>query len=106
MTSTDDRRGYDDDVPVPPLPPRNGDRPDDNGPVTDDDGAPDGDRQTAVEERFAYARIDFDELFADEDEGGDWLVEPLIPRGRSVALYAPGKTGKSILVLEVAAALA
>lgn len=36
----------------------------------------------------------------------DWLVEPLIPAGRHVVLYAPAKMGKSLLALEVAAAAA
>ena len=34
------------------------------------------------------------------------LVEPLLPSGRLIALYAQGKAGKSLLALEVAAALA
>jgi hypothetical protein len=41
-----------------------------------------------------------------EHEGEDWLVEPLIPRGRQVALWAIHKTGKSLITLEVAAAVA
>lgn len=41
-----------------------------------------------------------------EHEGEDWLVEPLIPRGRQVALWALHKTGKSLITLEVAAAVA
>lgn len=41
-----------------------------------------------------------------EHEGEDWLVEPLVPRGRQVALWAIHKTGKSLVTLEVAAAVA
>jgi KaiC/GvpD/RAD55 family RecA-like ATPase len=36
----------------------------------------------------------------------DWLVEPVIPRGRQVVLWAIHKTGKSLLALELAAAAA
>jgi KaiC/GvpD/RAD55 family RecA-like ATPase len=36
----------------------------------------------------------------------DWLVEPLIAAGQSVSIYSPAKTGKSLLTLELAAALA
>ena len=39
-------------------------------------------------------------------EATDWLLEPLIARGRGHALYAPAKTGKSLITLEAAAALA
>lgn len=36
----------------------------------------------------------------------EWLVEPFLPKGRGVVLYSDSKAGKSILMLEVAAALA
>lgn len=36
----------------------------------------------------------------------EWLVHPLIPKGRSVSISAPGGTGKSLLALHVAAAIA
>lgn len=39
-------------------------------------------------------------------EQSDWLAEPLIPAGRSVALYAPAKAGKSMVVLALVTALA
>jgi len=32
----------------------------------------------------------------------DWLIDPVIPRGRSIALYAPAGEGKSELVLALA----
>ena len=44
--------------------------------------------------------------FWKREKSEDWLVEPLLPAGRLVALYAEGKAGKSLLALEVAAALA
>lgn len=40
--------------------------------------------------------------FADEQ----WLIEPVIPKGRQTAIYAPGKLGKSLVALDIAAAAA
>jgi hypothetical protein len=34
-----------------------------------------------------------------------WLCEPILPAGRLVAIYAQGKAGKSLLTLEMAAAI-
>ena len=36
----------------------------------------------------------------------DWLIEPIIPRNQLVVIFAPGGTGKSLLALYIAAALA
>ena len=36
----------------------------------------------------------------------EWLVEPVVPKGRQVALYSPPKEGKSLAALEWAAAKA
>lgn len=52
------------------------------------------------------SRVDWDELWANDPLETDWLLEPLVARGRSHALYAPPKAGKSLLILEAAAALA
>jgi hypothetical protein len=41
-------------------------------------------------------------IFADEQ----WLIEPVIPKRRQTSLYAVGKTGKSLLALEIACAAA
>jgi Bifunctional DNA primase/polymerase, N-terminal/AAA domain len=49
--------------------------------------------------------INWHELWADESEE-EWFVEPLISARRMVALYSPPKAGKSLLMLEIAAALA
>jgi hypothetical protein len=54
----------------------------------------------------ASARIDWPTLWARERIESDWLVEPLLARGRSHAIYSPAKTGKSLLMLEMAAARA
>jgi KaiC/GvpD/RAD55 family RecA-like ATPase len=35
-----------------------------------------------------------------------WIADPILPEGRLVALYAAGKTGKSLLTLEIALAKA
>lgn len=42
----------------------------------------------------------------DAPEPDAWLAEPLLPRGRLTVLYSPAKVGKSLLALDVAAALA
>ncbi|MGI8333447.1 AAA family ATPase [Actinomadura scrupuli] len=53
-----------------------------------------------------YQPLDWKEVFAANPEGADWLIEPFIERGRSVAIYSPPKAGKSLLTLEFAAAVA
>jgi hypothetical protein len=45
-------------------------------------------------------------LAADIEALDDWLVEPLIPAHRSTAIVAEGGVGKSLIMLEIAAALA
>ena len=49
--------------------------------------------------------IDWHALWADETEE-DWIVEPLLPARRLIALYSAPKVGKSLLMLEIAAAIA
>ena len=55
---------------------------------------------------YTAALVDWTGFFARDFNARDWLVEPLLVRGRSHALIAGAKTGKSLLMLEVAAALA
>ena len=51
--------------------------------------------------------VNWEGLFAGEDQAtGEWLVEPVIPSGRQVALYGDAKAGKSLLALDLAAGLA
>ncbi|MGN6597690.1 MAG: AAA family ATPase, partial [Actinomycetes bacterium] len=50
--------------------------------------------------------LDWREVWDTSSDDVDWLVEPFLERGRAVALFSPAKTGKSLLALEVAAALA
>lgn len=49
--------------------------------------------------------LDWAALWADESEE-EWIVEPILPARRLVALYSPPKVGKSLLMLELAASVA
>jgi hypothetical protein len=53
-----------------------------------------------------YTPIDWHELFAATPVETEWLCEPIIARGENVAIYSPAKAGKSLLTLEIVAALA
>lgn len=46
--------------------------------------------------------IDWETFWTQTTADHDWLIEPIIPRGRSIALYAPAGEGKSELVLALA----
>lgn len=50
--------------------------------------------------------INWHDLKHADDTGEDWLLEPILATARITALYSPPKAGKSILILEIAAALA
>jgi len=50
-------------------------------------------------------RLDWHALWEEEDPE-EWIVEPLIPARRLVALYSAPKVGKSLLMLELAVAVA
>lgn len=50
--------------------------------------------------------IDWAELFAAEDDGEEWIIEPILPARRMVALYSAPKAGKSLLMLELAVGMA
>ena len=70
----------------------------------------DGIEPTEEELRDAYVHehlpaIDWDALWADETEE-EWIVYPLLPARRLVALYSAPKVGKSLLMLELAAGIA
>lgn len=114
--------------PAPPLPPRSarrvpstlGDRaapraPIDAEPIIDNYPFPPSNQGHADDERdLALLRsdpvdaaiVDWRSFWADDTGGGEWLVDPLLPAGRQVALFATAKAGKSLLALEIAAALA
>lgn len=51
--------------------------------------------------RLLLPRIDWYELWAD-DTDEEWVLYPLIPARRGVAMFSPAKIGKSLLMLEVA----
>jgi len=53
-----------------------------------------------------YPVVDWHELWQQTSDEPVWLCEPLLEAGRVVALFSPAKTGKSLLVQEVTAALA
>jgi len=48
--------------------------------------------------------VDWHALWAD-DSGEDWIVEPLLPAGRLVAMYSEPKVGKSLICLELGIAV-
>jgi KaiC/GvpD/RAD55 family RecA-like ATPase len=50
--------------------------------------------------------VDWCEFWAGDETGPQWLVEPVLPAGRSVAVYAEPKSGKSLLIGELAVAVA
>ena len=51
--------------------------------------------------------LDWSDLFrADEPDEREWTIEPLLPARTMAAVYAKAKVGKSLLLLDVAAALA
>lgn len=58
------------------------------------------------ETEVRFPRADWDQLFNGEAPGEEWILEPLISAGRQITIYSPPKTGKSLLMLEIAAALA
>ncbi len=65
-----------------------------------------GDGGANAADQYGHARVDWSELFAAAPVEEEWLAEPFLARGRSHALFAPPKAGKSLLALEVAAAVA
>ncbi len=50
--------------------------------------------------------IDWLQFWSAEAVEQDWLIEPIIPKGRQVAIYSRAKAGKSLLTLDAVAALA
>jgi hypothetical protein len=50
--------------------------------------------------------IDWHDLFAADDDGEEWIIEPLLPARRMIALYSAPKAGKSLLMLEIAVGIA
>ena len=50
--------------------------------------------------------VDWQALWASDPAGEEWVVEPILPRGRAAGIFAPGGTGKSLLAADIAAAKA
>lgn len=50
--------------------------------------------------------VDWHKLWTEDTTDQEWLLEPILAKGRAHALYAGAKSGKSLLLLELAAALA
>jgi hypothetical protein len=46
--------------------------------------------------------LDWHALFAADEDEEEWIVEPILPARRMVALYSAPKAGKSLLMLELA----
>lgn len=53
-----------------------------------------------------YPALDWHHLFEGAPDDIDWLVPDFIARGQSYSLVSPAKAGKSLLMLDVAAAIA
>ena len=51
-------------------------------------------------------KLDLGKVITTEFDDAQWLIEPIVPAHRAIALYAVGKTGKSLLVLDFVAAAA
>ena len=51
-------------------------------------------------------QLNLDKVITAEFDDAQWLIEPIVPAHRAIALYAVGKTGKSLLVLDFVAAAA
>lgn len=50
--------------------------------------------------------VDWPDFWQRDQSEADWIAEPVIPAGRSISIYAPGGTGKSLFTLSLVAAVA
>lgn len=88
------------DVPPPDEPP-------DAPAVHDADELTAGEvRAGAYDPAAKFTPLDWHHVFAKQPDSVPWLVEDFLIRGSSYALVAAAKAGKSLLMLDVAAALA
>jgi len=55
--------------------------------------------------RFDERRFDWERVFTEVEPDPEWLVEPLVERGRQVAFFSEAKAGKSLVWLEIVARL-
>jgi hypothetical protein len=56
--------------------------------------------------RHRFPLLDFTDLLGSDDDGEEWIVEPVLAARRLVALYSAPKVGKSLLMLEIAVGIA
>lgn len=58
----------------------------------------------ALKERAArFEKLDWKDVFGGKQPEVEWLAEPLIEKGRQIAVYSEAKAGKSLLFLEIGA---
>lgn len=69
-------------------------------------GTPSAAQEMVSDVRRRYPPLDLAAVLSADYGEPDWQCEPLLERGTSVALYSPPKAGKSMLLQEIAAALA
>lgn len=90
---------------LPPWTPTPMPRFDDTTPIHDIDDESDA---ATIRRDYVHAHlpaVNWHELWADTSEE-EWIVEPLLPARRLIALYSAPKVGKSLLMLELAAGIA
>lgn len=59
-----------------------------------------------VDPAEAYPPLDWEELWSSDADEIDWIVDGLVEAGRAASIFAPGKTGKSLVLLELSACIA
>lgn len=64
------------------------------------------DDKALLERAARFEKLDWDEVFKGEQPEVEWLAEPLVEKGRQIAVYSEAKAGKSMLFLEIGARLA
>lgn len=88
--------------------PRTAPPPQAGGAAADPFAPPDPEPELDEKKAWVHAnlpRIDWHALWTiDDDE--EWIIEPLLPARRLIALYSPPKVGKSLLMLELAVGVA
>jgi RecA-family ATPase len=62
--------------------------------------------QTAPNAVATLTPIDWPDFWNTDVSADDWLIEPIVARGRQTAVYSMAKTGKSLLALDMAASAA
>src|ERR1700742_5320238 len=65
-----------------------------------------GAAQIGTPAHLRYPTLDWRRLFDGAPDDVDWLVPDFIARGQSYSLVSPAKAGKSLLMLDVVAAIA